>query len=81
MACHPCRVGAGNQTTAGYNRRLTGLGKTYTESQRERESGVRGLWDGNRGWVHGESHYDSTQEGHNTAASLGPPDEWGAQVV
>ena len=31
MACHPCREGAGNRTEAGYSRRLTGVGKTYTE--------------------------------------------------
>ena len=36
MACHPCRAGAGNRTEAVYSRRLTGLGKTYTERQRER---------------------------------------------
>ena len=36
MACHPCRAGAGNRTEAGYSRRLTGVGKTYTERQRER---------------------------------------------
>ena len=36
MACHPCRAGAGNWTGAGYSRRLTGVGKTYTERQRER---------------------------------------------
>ena len=36
MACHPCRAGAGNRTEAGYSRRLTGLGKTYAERQRER---------------------------------------------
>ena len=36
MACHPCRAGAGKRTKAGYSRRLTGVGKTYTERQRER---------------------------------------------
>ena len=36
MACHPCRAGAGNRTEAAYSRRLTGLGKTYAERQRER---------------------------------------------
>ena len=36
MACHPCRAGAGNRTAAGYSRRLTGVGKTFTERQRER---------------------------------------------
>ena len=34
MACHPCRAGPGNRTKAAYSRRLTGLGKTYTERQR-----------------------------------------------
>ena len=36
MACHPCWAGAGNRTEAGYSRRLTGVGKTYKERQRER---------------------------------------------
>ena len=36
MACHPCRAGAGNRTEAAYSWRLTGLGKTYAEIQRER---------------------------------------------
>ena len=79
MACHPCWAGAGNWNAAGYSRRLTGVGKTFTE--RQRESGVWGVWDGNRGWIHVKSHDDSTWEGRNTAAPLGPPDEWGAQVV
>ena len=30
MTCHPCRAGDGNRTEAGYSRRLTGVGKTYT---------------------------------------------------
>ena len=37
MACHPCRAGSGNWTTAGYSRRLTGVGNTFKERQRERE--------------------------------------------
>ena len=36
MVCHPCRAGAGNWTEAAYSRRLTGLGKSYAERQRER---------------------------------------------
>ena len=36
MAYHPCWAGAGNRTEAGYSRRLTGVGKTYKERQRER---------------------------------------------
>ena len=36
MACHPCQAGFGNLTTAGYSRRLTGVGKTFMERQRER---------------------------------------------
>ena len=35
MACHPCWVGGENRTEAGYSRRLTGVGKTYVERQRE----------------------------------------------
>ena len=42
---------------------------------------LRGVWDSNRGWIHVESYDDSTWEGRNTTAPLGPPDEWGAQVV
>ena len=44
----------------------------------ERESGVQVAWDGNRGWVHVESHDDSAWEGRNTAAPLGPPEKSGA---
>ena len=36
MACHPCRAGAGNRTATGYSWRLTGVGETFTERQRER---------------------------------------------
>ena len=36
MVCHLCRAGAGNRTKAAYSRRLTGLGKSYAERQRER---------------------------------------------
>ena len=34
MACHPCCAGSENRTTAGYSRRLTGVGKTFKERQR-----------------------------------------------
>ena len=36
MACHHCRAGSINRTTAGYSRRLTGVRKTFKERQRER---------------------------------------------
>ena len=36
MACHPCQAGSGNRTTAGYSRRLTGVGEAFKERQRER---------------------------------------------
>ena len=36
MACHPCRAGTGNRTTEGYRRRLTGVGSTLKERQRDR---------------------------------------------
>ena len=39
MACHPCRAGSVNRTMAGYSQRLTGVGKTFKERQREREAG------------------------------------------
>ena len=54
-------------------------GKLCRETKRE--SGVRGVWGGNCGWFHVESFDDSTWEVHNTAAPLGPPDEWRAQYV
>ena len=41
------------------------------------ESGVRGVWGGNHGWVHVESFDDSAWEGYNTAAPLGPPKRMG----
>ena len=36
MVCHPCRAGAGNRTEEAYGWRLTGVGRSYTERQRER---------------------------------------------
>ena len=36
MVCHPCRAGAGNRTDEAYGRRLTGVGRSYAERQRER---------------------------------------------
>ena len=36
MVCHPCRSGAGNWTEEAYSRRVTGVGKSYAERQRER---------------------------------------------
>ena len=36
MACHPCWVGTGNQTTEGYRRKLTGDGSSFRERQKER---------------------------------------------
>ena len=42
---------------------------------------MRGVWDGNSGWIHAESHDNSTWEGRNTVTPLGPPDGWGSQVV
>ena len=79
MVCHPCWAEGGNRTEAGCSRRLTGVGKTYTE--RQRESGVRGVWNGNCGWVHVKLHDDLTWECRNMSAPLGPPDKCGAQVV
>ena len=31
MVCHPCWAGAGNRTKEAYNRRITGLGRSYAE--------------------------------------------------
>ena len=36
MVCHPCRAGAVNRTEEAYSRRITGVGRSYAESQRER---------------------------------------------
>ena len=36
MVCHPCQAGAGNRIEEAYRRRLTGVGRSYTERQRER---------------------------------------------
>ena len=36
MVCHPCCAGAGNRTEEAYSRRVTGVGKSYAERQRER---------------------------------------------
>ena len=73
MACHPCRAGSGNRNTVGYSWRLMGAGKTFKERQIERVA-CMGVWDGNSGWIHVESHDDSTWEGHNTTTPLDPPD-------
>ena len=56
-------------------------GREFIQGKTERESGVRGVWDSNSGWIHVKSHDESTWEGRNTATPLGPPDSWGAQVV
>ena len=79
MACQPCWAGSGNRTAEGYRRQITGEGKSVRE--RQRESGVRGVWGGNRGRIPVESLDDSTWEGRTTAAPLGPPDDWGAQDI
>ena len=36
MVCHPCWAGGGNRTEEAYRRRLTGVGRSYAERQRER---------------------------------------------
>ena len=36
MVCHPCRVGDRNRTEEAYGWKLTGVGKSYVERQRER---------------------------------------------
>ena len=71
--------GSGNRTAEGYRRQITGEGNSFRE--RQRESGVRGVWGGTRGWIPVESLDDSTREGRTTAAPLGPLDDWGAQDI
>ena len=56
-------------------------GREFISGKTARESGVRGVWGGNSGWIHVESLDDSTREGRTTAAPLGPPDDWGAQDI
>ena len=46
-----------------------------------RESGVQGVWGGNRGWIHVESSDDSAWEGRSTTTPLGPSDGQGDQDV
>ena len=36
MVCHPCRAGAGNRAKEAYSRRITGVGRSFAERQRER---------------------------------------------
>ena len=36
MVCHFCQVGAGNRTEEVYGRRITRVGRSYAERQRER---------------------------------------------
>ena len=80
MACQPCRAWTGNRTAEGYRRQITG-GRELISGTTERESGVRGVWGGTRGWIPVESHDDLTREGHTTATPMGPPDDWGSQDV
>ena len=80
MACHPCRAGSGNRTAAGYSRRLTGVGKTFTKKQREI------MACGECGTVIAagsmSSHMMTRQGKAATRRHLwAPPDEWGSQVV
>ena len=36
MVCQPCQAGAANRTVEAYGRRITGEGRSYMETQRER---------------------------------------------
>ena len=36
MVCHPCQSGSGNHAEEAYRRRVTGMGRSYVERQRER---------------------------------------------
>ena len=80
MACHPFWEGGRKPERSGVQSEADG-GEEDICRNAKIESGVRGVWDGNCGWVHVESFDDSTWEGRNTAAPLGPPDKWGAQDV
>ena len=56
-------------------------GREFISVTTARESGMRGVWGRTCGWIHVKSHDDSTWEGRTTETPLGPPDNWGAQVV
>ena len=56
-------------------------GRELISGTTARESGVRGVWGGTRGWIPVESLDDSTRKGRTTAAPLVPPDDWGAQDI
>ena len=36
MVCHPCQAGSRNRAEEAYGRRLTGMGRSYAERQREK---------------------------------------------
>ena len=36
MVCYPCRAGDGNWTEEAYSQRITGVGRSFAERQRER---------------------------------------------
>ena len=78
MVCHPCRAGAGNRTEAAYSR-ADGVGEILCR-EATRESGVRGVWGGNRGYIHVKSSDDSTWEGRNMTAPLEPQDGRGPRT-
>ena len=81
LVSSPTLLGGGRKPDrSGVQSEADGVGENLCR-ETQRESGVQGVWGGNRGWFHVKSFDDSTWEGHNTAAPLGPPDDWGAQDV
>ena len=65
--------GGDRQPDRGGVQAANNRGRKLISGTTERESGVRGVWGGTRGWIHVESHDDSTWEGRT--------DDWGAQDV
>ena len=80
MVCHPCRAGAGNGTKAAHSWRLTGLGETYAERQRE----IMAYGECGAVIAVGSMSIHLINQ-HGRAATRqhlwAPPDKWGAQDV
>ena len=78
---HDVKPLAGGPTAGQRREGGRGGGGTILSGAAERERGVRGVWGGNHGRIPVGSLDDSTREGRTTAAPLGPPDDWGGQVI
>ena len=80
MVCHPCQAGSGNRTEEAYGRRVTGMGRSYTDRQREKvECGECGEVLA----VKSMSSYLMTRHGKAAARRQRwtPPSGWGDQDI